>query len=106
MPDITRFNPFRELARFDPFGADDWFKGFSLRPVLNGFEATRSIRAGSGPNARTPIIALTANAMQSDKDACLDAGMDAFLTKPFNKEGLAECIERLIGGRQSAPMPL
>ena len=75
-------------------------------PVMNGFEATRSIRAGSGPNARTPIIALTANAMQSDKDACLDAGMDAFLTKPFNKEGLAECIERLIGGRQSAPMPL
>ena len=65
-------------------------------PVMNGFEATRLIRGGSGPNAGTPIIALTANAMQSDKDACLDAGMDDFLTKPFSKQGLAECMQRLL----------
>ena len=63
-------------------------------PVMNGFEATRAIRSGSGPNAATPIIALTANAMQSDKDACFDAGMDDFLTKPFNKGGLAAVLKR------------
>ena len=63
-------------------------------PVMNGFEATRAIRSGAGPNAKTPIIALTANAMQSDKDACLDAGMDDFLTKPFSKDGLVEVLAR------------
>jgi CheY-like chemotaxis protein len=65
-------------------------------PVLNGYEATMAIRAGAGPNAKTPIIALTANAMQGDKDACLAAGMDDFLTKPFSKEALADCIRRLV----------
>jgi signal transduction histidine kinase/CheY-like chemotaxis protein len=63
-------------------------------PVMNGFEATRAIRSGGGVNAKTPIIALTANAMQSDKDACFAAGMNDFLTKPFNRQGLAEIVER------------
>ena len=63
-------------------------------PVMNGFEATQAIRSGDGPNADTPIIAVTANAMQSDKDACMEAGMNDFLTKPFSKEGLAECIQK------------
>ena len=63
-------------------------------PVLNGFDAARQIRAGDGPNKTTPIIALTANAMQSDKDACFDAGMSDFLTKPFSKEGLTQVIDR------------
>jgi signal transduction histidine kinase/CheY-like chemotaxis protein len=53
-------------------------------PNMNGFDATQAIRSGGGPNAKTKIIALTANAMQSDKEACLKAGMDDFLTKPFN----------------------
>jgi CheY-like chemotaxis protein len=63
-------------------------------PVMNGIEATEKIRAGSGPNKTTPIVALTANAMQSDKDACFAAGMNDFLTKPFSKEGLAQALER------------
>ena len=63
-------------------------------PVINGFDATRAIRGAAGPNADTPIIALTANAMQSDKDACFDAGMTDFLTKPFSKEGLLDVIRR------------
>ena len=67
-------------------------------PVMNGFEATQQIRAGDGPNATTPIIALTANAMQSDKDACFDAGMNDFLTKPFSKEGLAQTLARHLRG--------
>jgi CheY-like chemotaxis protein len=63
-------------------------------PVMNGFDATRAIRAGAGPNAATPIIALTANAMQSDKDMCLEAGMNDFLTKPFNKDVLLACMQQ------------
>ena len=65
-------------------------------PVMNGFEATRAIRSGHGPNADTPIVALTANAMQTDKDACLEAGMNDFLTKPFSKEVLSACLQQLI----------
>ena len=67
-------------------------------PVMNGFDATRAIRSGAGPNANTPIVALTANAMQSDKDTCMEVGMNDFLTKPFSKEGLAECILRNLAG--------
>ena len=63
-------------------------------PVMNGFDATRLIRSGAGPNALSPIVALTANAMQSDKDACFSAGMNDFLTKPFSKDGLQAIIQR------------
>ena len=73
-------------------------------PVMSGFDATRAIRAGAGPNAKTPIVALTANAMQSDKDASFDAGMDDFLTKPFNKDGLLEVIHRNLR-RPAADVP-
>ena len=65
-------------------------------PIMNGFEATQQIRAGNGPNKATPIVALTANAMQSDKDACFAAGMNDFLTKPFNKEALIDILARHI----------
>jgi signal transduction histidine kinase/CheY-like chemotaxis protein len=63
-------------------------------PNMNGFDATRAIRSGGGLNADTKIIALTANAMQSDKDACFQAGMDDFLTKPFSKVALADALNR------------
>jgi signal transduction histidine kinase/CheY-like chemotaxis protein len=63
-------------------------------PEMDGIEATRQIRSQPGPNADTPIVALTANVMQSDQDACRDAGMNDFLTKPFSREVLATCLER------------
>jgi CheY-like chemotaxis protein len=63
-------------------------------PEMDGLEATRAIRAGDGPNKATWIIALTANAMQSDQDACQAAGMNDFLSKPFNREGLAAALNR------------
>jgi CheY-like chemotaxis protein len=65
-------------------------------PEMDGLEATRQIRAGAGPNRAAPIIALTANAMQSDQTACRAAGMDDFLSKPFNREILLNCIARWI----------
>ena len=55
-------------------------------PRMDGLEASRRIRALGGVAGRTPIIALTANAMMSDRDACLDAGMDDFISKPFEAE--------------------
>jgi CheY-like chemotaxis protein len=63
-------------------------------PEMDGLEATRNIRAGKGPNARTIIVALTANAMASDRAACLEAGMNDFLVKPFKREELDDCLNR------------
>lgn len=71
-------------------------------PVMDGFEATKNIRSGSGPNVLTPIVALTANAMQSDKNACLASGMDDFLTKPFSKTDLIEALHRQMNIRYDA----
>jgi len=59
-------------------------------PDVDGIEATRRIRsAESERNAvRTPIVALTANAFDEDRDACVDACMDGFLSKPLDRERL------------------
>lgn len=64
-------------------------------PVMGGLEATRQIRASERPGQRTPIVAMTANAMESDRQACLDAGMDDHLAKPFNADTLRAMMERL-----------
>jgi CheY-like chemotaxis protein len=68
-------------------------------PGLDGLEATRFLRRlEQETNApRTPVIALTANALEDDRRACMAAGFDAFLIKPFDFAGLAEEIERLCG---------
>ncbi len=63
-------------------------------PELDGIAAARRIReieAAAG-GARTPMVALTANAYNDDREACLAAGMDAFLTKPLDRERLAELL--------------
>ena len=69
-------------------------------PKMDGFEATRTIRdleAQSGTTHRTPIIALTAHAMEGDHQRCLDSGMDDYLTKPFQPVQLHAALERWIG---------
>ena len=59
-------------------------------PNMNGYDATRTIRALDRPDARSiPIIAMTANAFAEDAQACLDAGMDAHLSKPLDSARLA-----------------
>ncbi len=60
-------------------------------PGMDGIEATRRIRALEGAGS-VPIIALTANASSEDREACLDAGMDAFVVKPFDRETLEQAI--------------
>ncbi|RMH47028.1 MAG: PAS domain S-box protein [Gammaproteobacteria bacterium] len=66
-------------------------------PELDGYEATMNIRAGHGPNRRTPIIALTAHAMAGDRDKCLSVGMNDYLAKPVSQTALQEVIRRHLG---------
>lgn len=63
-------------------------------PVLDGLGAARAIRA---TDAALPIIALTANAFAEDRAACHAAGMNAFLSKPVDRNDLADCLDRLTG---------
>ena len=63
-------------------------------PVLDGFAATALIRKLPGRTARTPIIALTANALAGERDRCLAAGMDDYIPKPVNGNLLAEKLAR------------
>ena len=73
-------------------------------PGSDGIAATRRIRAIEAERglARTPIIALTANALDEDRDACLAAGMDGFLTKPLDREQLAAVLASASGKRLAA----
>jgi signal transduction histidine kinase/DNA-binding response OmpR family regulator len=63
-------------------------------PDMNGFDATREIRRREAGRAHTPIIAMTANAMDSDRQRCLDAGMDDYLSKPVRAQLLCTVLER------------
>ena len=62
-----------------------------LMPIMAGIEATSSIRA---TDKHTPIIALTASATQEDRERCLAAGMDDYLTKPVNPQALREAVDK------------
>ena len=69
-------------------------------PEMDGFEATQSIRRTErGTERHIPIIALTANALAGDRDRCLAAGMDDYLTKPIKADDLYAAIERLLLAR-------
>ena len=67
-----------------------------LMPVMGGLEATCLIRAAERPGQHTPIIAMTANAMETDRQACQAAGMDDHLAKPFNPTVLKSVIEKAL----------
>jgi len=71
-------------------------------PGMDGIEAARAIRAGEAKHAkpRTPIVALTADVLEAGKQSCLEAGMDAFLTKPVDPAELEEMFRTLFPGEE------
>ena len=68
-----------------------------MMPQMDGYEATRIIRADeSSPSNRTPIIAMTANAMQGDREKCINAGMDDYLPKPIHFDDMKSMVKKWI----------
>ena len=65
-----------------------------MMPEVDGLEATRRIRAAETPGTRIPIVALTANALRGDRERCLEAGMDDYLSKPIRPADLLACLSR------------
>ena len=88
-----------DVARNGREAVDAWARGYydlilmdCQMPVLDGYEATREIRAREPAPQRIPIVALTANAMKDDDAKCRAAGMDDHLSKPLDRERLARCL--------------
>ena len=75
-------------------------------PVQDGYSATREWRAREALQgaARLPIVAITANAMAGDRQRCLDAGMDDYLSKPVSRGQLEKCLQRWLPGRAVFPL--
>jgi CheY-like chemotaxis protein len=68
-------------------------------PLLDGFEAVAAIRANEeSSGAHLTVIAVTAHAMTGDRERCLKAGMDDYLTKPINASQLDDLLHRLVPG--------
>ncbi len=82
------------LSRVLDGGYDVVFMDVQM-PAMNGLEAARRIRAEPA-TARVPIVGLTANAFESDREACLAAGMNDFLPKPLHLNDLSKCLRRIV----------
>ncbi|MEZ5965959.1 MAG: ATP-binding protein [Planctomycetota bacterium] len=81
------------ITAFERYGCDLVLMDVQM-PVMDGIAATRAIRALGGEGARVPILALTANAQNGDREECLGAGMNDYLTKPVRAAALREAMAR------------
>jgi signal transduction histidine kinase/DNA-binding response OmpR family regulator len=72
-------------------------------PIMDGYDATRTIRAAEGRGRHTPIIAMTAGAIVGDQEKCLSAGMDDYIAKPVDFDELALIVNRWVGEPVDGP---
>lgn len=94
-------NGVEAVNKFRGTGPDLILMDMSM-PQMDGLEATHAIRVieGKQPTTYCPIIALTANAMPQDRERCLQAGMDDFLSKPIGKKALLDVVQKWARARQ------
>lgn len=102
----TAANGKQALARLAATGYDVVLMDCQM-PMLDGYAATRQWRRHEAAQglARTPIIAMTANAMIGDRQRCLDAGMDDYLAKPVTRSQLEQTLMRWLGARTRTGAP-
>jgi CheY-like chemotaxis protein/HPt (histidine-containing phosphotransfer) domain-containing protein len=70
-------------------------------PELSGYETTVEIRRVQGDSKHTPIVAMTANVMEGDREKCIAAGMDDYLAKPVKAQELADVLARVLGNNST-----
>lgn len=92
------------VARFRDSGPFDLVLMDLQMPVLSGQEAVQAIREIEAGASRVPVIAITAHALNGDREACLAGGFDAFLAKPVQLQELVACLERY-GARRPSEEP-
>ncbi len=72
---------------------------------MDGYTATRALRAREGDTQHTRVVALTANVFEEDRNRAFEAGMDAWLAKPFRKEDLIKALTRPATEMTPVPIP-
>ncbi|MEI6898409.1 MAG: response regulator [Bacteroidota bacterium] len=92
---LTAMNGEQAVETFRKNPADLVFMDIHM-PVMDGFAATKLIRQFEDNRSHTPIIALTAITMEGDRERCLAAGMDDYLSKPFKKHDLYKLLEKYL----------
>ena len=65
-------------------------------PEMDGYTATRRVRGLAGEIARTPVVGMTANAMKGDREKCLEAGMDDYISKPISAQEFLQKISQWV----------